>query len=48
MRENPACFADGQVIDTLNVFCPKRMDYERLITLAGITVRLPGNALSQN
>ena len=48
MRENPACFADEQVIDTFTAFGPKRMDYERLITLAGITVRLPGNALSQN
>lgn len=36
------------MIGTLAVFGPKRMDYERLITLAGISVRLPGNALSQN
>jgi transcriptional regulator of heat shock response len=36
------------VIDPLTAFGPKRMDYERLIMLSGITVRLPGNALSQN
>jgi hypothetical protein len=48
VRENPACFADGQAIDTLAAFGPKRMDYECLITLAGIAVRLSGNALSLN
>lgn len=40
--------ADGQVIGTLAVVGPKRMDYERVIPIVDITARLLGNALSQN
>jgi heat-inducible transcriptional repressor len=40
--------ADGRVIGTLAVVGPKRMDYERIISIVDITARLLGNALSQN
>jgi len=39
--------ADGQVIGTLAVIGPKRMDYERVIPIVNVTARLLGNALSQ-
>jgi len=39
--------ADGQVIGTLAVVGPKRMNYERVISIVDITARLLGNALSQ-
>ena len=38
--------ADGQVIGTLAVIGPKRMDYERIVPIVDITARLLGNALS--
>ncbi|MEO8331424.1 MAG: heat-inducible transcriptional repressor HrcA [Gallionella sp.] len=40
--------ADGQVVGTLAVVGPKRMNYERVIPIVDITARLLGNALSQN
>ncbi|MFZ2540520.1 MAG: heat-inducible transcriptional repressor HrcA [Gallionella sp.] len=40
--------ADGQVVGTLAVIGPKRMDYERVIPIVDITARLLSNALSQN
>jgi len=40
--------ADGQVIGTLAVVGPKRMNYERVIPIVDIASRLLGNALSQN
>ena len=40
--------ANGQVVGTLAVVGPKRMDYERVIPIVDITARLLGNALSQN
>ena len=40
--------ADGEVVGTLAVVGPKRMDYERVIPIVDITARLLGNALSQN
>ena len=40
--------ADGQVIGTLAVVGPKRMDYQRVIPIVDITAKLLGNALSQN
>jgi heat-inducible transcriptional repressor len=40
--------ADGQVVGTLAVVGPKRMDYQRVIPIVDITARLLGNALSQN
>ncbi|TAN85339.1 MAG: heat-inducible transcriptional repressor HrcA [Gallionella sp.] len=39
---------DGQVIGTLAVVGPKRMNYERVIPIVDITARLLGNALSQS
>jgi len=39
--------ADGQVIGTLAVVGPKRMDYQRVIPIVDITAKLLGNALSQ-
>ena len=39
--------ADGQVVGTLAVVGPKRMDYQRVIPIVDITARLLGNALSQ-
>ena len=38
---------DGQVVGTLAVVGPKRMNYERVIPIVDITARLLGNALSQ-
>ena len=40
--------ADGQVVGTLAVVGPKRMDYRRVIPIVDITAKLLGNALSQN
>lgn len=40
--------ADGQVVGTLAVVGPRRMDYQRVIPIVDITARLLGNALSQN
>ena len=40
--------ANGQVVGTLAVVGPKRMDYERVIPIVDITARLLGNALTQN
>ncbi|MBK9162043.1 MAG: heat-inducible transcriptional repressor HrcA [Nitrosomonadales bacterium] len=40
--------ADGQVVGTLAVVGPKRMDYQRVIPIVDITARLLGNALSHN
>lgn len=40
--------ADGQIVGTLAVVGPKRMDYEHVIPIVDITARLLGNALSQN
>lgn len=40
--------ADGQVIGTLAVIGPKRMDYQRVVPIVDITARLLGNALSQH
>jgi heat-inducible transcriptional repressor len=39
---------DGQVVGTLAVVGPKRMDYQRVVPIVDITARLLGNALSQN
>lgn len=40
--------ADGNVVGTLAVIGPKRMDYERIVPIVDITARLLGNALSQS
>jgi heat-inducible transcriptional repressor len=40
--------ADGNLVGTLAVVGPKRMDYERVIPIVDITARLLGNALSQH
>lgn len=40
--------ANGNVVGTLAVVGPKRMDYERVIPIVDITARLLGNALSQH
>ena len=40
--------ADGKIVGTLAVVGPKRMDYERVISIVDITAKLLGNALSQN
>jgi heat-inducible transcriptional repressor len=40
--------ANGQVLGTLAVIGPKRMDYEKVIPIVDITARLLGNALSQH
>jgi len=40
--------AGGQVVGTLAVVGPKRMDYQRVIPIVDITARLLGNALSQS
>jgi heat-inducible transcriptional repressor len=40
--------ADGQIVGTLAVVGPKRMDYQRVIPIVDITAKLLGNALSQN
>ena len=39
--------ADGQIIGTLAVVGPKRMNYERVVPIVDITARLLSNALSQ-
>lgn len=40
--------SDGQLVGTLAVVGPKRMDYEHVIPIVEITARLLGTALSQN
>lgn len=40
--------ADGEVVGTLAVVGPKRMDYQRVVPIVDITARLLGNALSQS
>lgn len=40
--------ADGQVVGTLAVIGPKRMDYQRVIPIVDLTAKLLGNALTQN
>lgn len=39
---------NGQVVGTLAVIGPKRMNYERVISIVDITARLLGNALSHH
>jgi heat-inducible transcriptional repressor len=39
---------DGEIVGTLAVIGPKRMDYERVIPIVDITARLLGSALSHN
>lgn len=39
--------SDGNIVGTLAVIGPKRMDYERIVPIVDITARLLGNALSQ-
>ncbi len=39
--------ADGQIIGTLAVVGPKRMNYERVVPIVDITAKLLSNALSQ-
>jgi heat-inducible transcriptional repressor len=39
--------ADGQIVGTLAVVGPKRMDYERVVPIVDITAKLLSNALSQ-
>ena len=40
--------SNGQVIGTLAVVGPKRMDYEKVVPIVDVTARLLGNALSQH
>ncbi len=40
--------ADGQIVGTLAVIGPKRMNYERVVPIVDITSRLLSNALSQH
>ncbi len=40
--------ANGQVLGTLAVVGPKRMDYEKVIPIVDVTARLLSNALSQH
>jgi heat-inducible transcriptional repressor len=40
--------ADGQIVGTLAVVGPKRMNYERVVPIVDITAKLLSNALSQN
>src|SRR5512135_315907 len=40
--------ADGQIIGTLAVVGPKRMNYERVVPIVDITAKLLSNALSQH
>jgi heat-inducible transcriptional repressor len=40
--------SDGQVIGTLAVVGPKRMDYEKVVPIVDITAKLLSNALSQH
>ena len=39
--------SDGQIVGTLAVVGPKRMDYERVVPIVDITAKLLSNALSQ-
>jgi heat-inducible transcriptional repressor len=39
---------DGQIVGTLAVVGPKRMDYERVVPIVDITAKLLSNALSQH
>ncbi|GAB4413260.1 MAG: heat-inducible transcriptional repressor HrcA [Sideroxydans sp.] len=39
--------ADGQIVGTLAVIGPKRMDYQRVVPVVDITAKLLSNALSQ-
>jgi heat-inducible transcriptional repressor len=39
--------ADGQVVGTLAVVGPKRMNYEKIVPIVDITSKLLSNALSQ-
>ncbi len=39
--------SDGQIIGTLAVVGPKRMDYERIVPIVDITAKLLSNALTQ-
>ncbi len=40
--------ADGQIVGTLAVVGPKRMNYERVVPIVDITAKLLSNALSQH
>ena len=40
--------SNGEVLGTLAVIGPKRMDYEKVIPIVDVTARLLGNALSQH
>jgi heat-inducible transcriptional repressor len=40
--------ADGEIIGTLAVVGPKRMDYQRVIPIVDVTAKLLSNALSQH
>jgi heat-inducible transcriptional repressor len=40
--------SNGQLIGTLAVVGPKRMDYEKVVPIVDITAKLLGNALSQH
>lgn len=40
--------SDGQIIGTLAVVGPKRMNYEKVVPIVDITSKLLSNALSQN
>lgn len=40
--------ADGQIVGTLAVIGPKRMDYQRVVPVVDITAKLLSNALTQN
>ena len=40
--------ADGQIVGTLAVVGPKRMNYERVVPIVDITARLLSNALTQH
>ncbi len=39
---------DGQIVGTLAVIGPKRMNYEKVVPIVDITAKLLSNALSQN
>jgi heat-inducible transcriptional repressor len=39
---------DGQVVGTLAVVGPKRMNYEKVIPIVDVTAKLVSNALSQH
>jgi heat-inducible transcriptional repressor len=40
--------SNGQLVGTLAVIGPKRMDYEKVVPIVDVTARLLGNALSQH